>query len=99
MAGPRAHSRAISTGRQGYKAVTTDNVGKHGERLSAGSRPFFHEVAKAAASGAVRIDMPAQELASFSVHALTAAADIEAAPAVESLVDLVWAAMTAASSC
>lgn len=43
--------------------------------------------------------MPAQELASFSVHALTAAADIEAAPAVESLVDLVWAAMTAASSC
>lgn len=55
-------------------------------------------VAEAAASGAVRKDMPAQELASFCVHALTAAADVEAAPAVVSLVDLVWASLTRASS-
>ena len=55
-------------------------------------------VAEAAAAGAVRKDRPAQELASFCVHALTAAADLEAVPAVESLVDLVWAAMTAESS-
>lgn len=47
-------------------------------------------LAEAGASGAVRNDMPAQELASFCTHALTAATDLTAAPPVEGLVDLVW---------
>ena len=51
-------------------------------------------IAEAAAAGAVRTDVPARELASFCVHALNAAADIEAAPAVRNLVDLVWASLT-----
>jgi AcrR family transcriptional regulator len=55
-------------------------------------------VAEAAAAGAVRTDMPAQELASFCVHALTAAADVEVPPSVQSLVDLVWASLTRSSS-
>ena len=49
-------------------------------------------VAEAAAAAVVRSDVPARELASFCVHALTAGADIESAAAVETLVDLVWAA-------
>ena len=55
-------------------------------------------VAEAAAAGAVRTDMPARELASFCVHALTAAADMGSASAGESLVELVWAALKPASS-
>lgn len=55
-------------------------------------------VAEAAAAAAVRSDVPARELASFCAHALTAAADIESPAAVETLVDLVWASLTPASS-
>jgi AcrR family transcriptional regulator len=55
-------------------------------------------VAEAAASAAVRSDVPAPELASFCVHALTAAADIGSPARVETLVDLVWASLTPASS-
>jgi AcrR family transcriptional regulator len=55
-------------------------------------------VAETAAAGTVRSDLPARELASFCVHALTAGADIESVPAVETLVDLVWAGLSPASS-
>jgi AcrR family transcriptional regulator len=55
-------------------------------------------VAEAVAAAVVRSDVPARELASFCVHALTAGADIKSAPAVETLVDLVWAGLSPASS-
>jgi AcrR family transcriptional regulator len=55
-------------------------------------------VAEAAAARVVRTDMPALELASFCLHALTAAADMESALPVESLVELVWAGLTPAPS-
>ena len=55
-------------------------------------------VAEAAAAAVVRSDVPARELASFCVHALTAAVDIESAATVGTLVDLVWAALSPASS-
>jgi hypothetical protein len=53
-----------------------------------------HLVAEAAAAAVVRSDVPARELASFCVHALTTGADIESAPKVENLVDLVWAGLS-----
>jgi len=55
-------------------------------------------VAQAAAEGAVRTDVPPRELASFCVHALTATADADSAPAAERVVDLVWAGITSAPS-
>jgi hypothetical protein len=42
--------------------------------------------------------VPARELASFCVHALTAGADIKSARAVETLVDLVWSGLSPTSS-
>jgi hypothetical protein len=51
-------------------------------------------VAEAEDAAVVRSDVPARELASFCVHALTAGADNESAPAVEALVDLVWAGLS-----
>lgn len=55
-------------------------------------------VAEASAAAEVRADVSAPELASFCVHALTAAADIQSAPAVETLIDLVWAGLTRSPS-
>ena len=46
----------------------------------------------------MRSDVPAPELASFCVHALTAAADIESPASAETLVDLVWVSLTSVSS-
>lgn len=51
-------------------------------------------LADAASSGAVRTDVPAGELASFCLHALTAAGDISRAAAVNTLVKVVWAGLT-----
>jgi hypothetical protein len=55
-------------------------------------------IAEAAAGAMVRSDVPAAELASFCVHALTAAADIGSPARVQTLVDLLWASLTPASS-
>lgn len=51
-------------------------------------------LADAASSGAVRTDVPAGELASFCLHALTAAGDISRAAPVNTLVKVVWAGLT-----
>jgi AcrR family transcriptional regulator len=50
-------------------------------------------VAEAAAAGAVRQDVPAEELASYCVHALAAAGDSSTA-AIDRLLDLVWTGIT-----
>jgi hypothetical protein len=55
-------------------------------------------VAEAAAAAVVRSGVPARELASFGVHALSARADTESAPAVETLVNFVWAGLNPAYS-
>jgi AcrR family transcriptional regulator len=54
-------------------------------------------VAEAAAAGAVRQDVPAEELASYCVHAL-AAADDSSTTAIDRLLDLVWNGITSTRS-
>lgn len=51
-------------------------------------------VSEASAMGAIRDDVPASLLASYCIHALTAAGDIAAARAQATLVDVVWAGLT-----
>jgi AcrR family transcriptional regulator len=50
-------------------------------------------VAEAAAAGAVRQDVPAEELASYCVHALAAAGD-SSTTAIDRLLDVVWTGIT-----
>ena len=50
-------------------------------------------VADAAEAGAVRQDVPAEELASYCVHA-PAAADNSSTPAIDRLLDVVWTGIT-----
>jgi hypothetical protein len=54
-------------------------------------------VAEAAAAGAVRQDVPAEELASYCVHALAAAGN-SSATAIDRLLDLVWTGITSTRS-
>jgi len=54
-------------------------------------------VAEAAAAGAVRQDVPAEELASYCVHALAAAGD-SSTTAIDRLLDLVWTGITSTRS-
>jgi AcrR family transcriptional regulator len=54
-------------------------------------------VAEAAEAGAVRRDLSADEMASYCIHALTAAGEASSSAAVDRLVDVVWAGMTATS--
>jgi AcrR family transcriptional regulator len=53
-------------------------------------------VAEAAAAGAVRQDVPAEEVASYCVHALAAAGD--SSTAIDRLLDLVWTGITSTRS-
>jgi AcrR family transcriptional regulator len=50
-------------------------------------------VVEAAAAGSVRQDVPAEELASYCVHALAAAGD-SSTTAIDRLLDLVWTGIT-----
>lgn len=50
-------------------------------------------VAEAAAAGAVRQDVPVEELASYCVHALAAAGD-SSTTAIDRLLDVVWTGIT-----
>jgi AcrR family transcriptional regulator len=54
-------------------------------------------VAEAAAAGAVRQDVPAEELASYCVHALAAAGD-SSTMAIDRLLDLIWTGITSTRS-
>ena len=54
-------------------------------------------VAEAAAAGAVRQDVPAEEMASYCVHALAAAGD-SSTRAIDRLLDLVWTGITSTRS-
>jgi len=54
-------------------------------------------VAEAAAAGAVRQDVPAEELASYCVDALAAAGD-SSTTAIDRLLDLVWTGITSTRS-
>jgi AcrR family transcriptional regulator len=54
-------------------------------------------VAEAAAAGTVRQDVPAEELASYCVHALAAAGN-SSATAIDRLIDVVWAGITSTPS-
>ena len=54
-------------------------------------------VAEAAAVGAVRQDVPAEELASYCVHALAAAGD-SSTTTIDRLLDLVWTGITSTRS-
>jgi AcrR family transcriptional regulator len=54
-------------------------------------------MAEAAAVGAVRQDVPAEELASYCVHALAAAGD-SSTKAIDRLLDLVWTGITSTRS-
>jgi AcrR family transcriptional regulator len=55
-------------------------------------------IAESAASGSVRDDVPASELASFTIHALDAAGDLTSQAAQTRLVDhLVWKALATPS--
>ena len=54
-------------------------------------------VADAAAAGAVRQDVPAEELASYCVHALAAAGD-SSTTAIDRLLDVVWTGITSTAS-
>ena len=58
---------------------------------------IFGLVAEAAAAGAVRQDVPAEELASYCVHALAAAGD-SSTTALDRLLDLVWTGITSTRS-
>jgi uncharacterized protein YegL len=49
---------------------------------------------EAAAAGVVRRDVPASELASYSVHALDAAGDTRSQKALTRLVNLIWTGLT-----
>jgi AcrR family transcriptional regulator len=49
---------------------------------------------EAAAAGVVRRDVPASELASYSVHALDAAGDTRSQTALTRLVNLIWTGLT-----
>jgi AcrR family transcriptional regulator len=54
-------------------------------------------VAQAAATGAVRQDVPAEELASYCVHALAAAGD-SSTTAIDRLLGVVWTGITSTRS-
>jgi AcrR family transcriptional regulator len=54
-------------------------------------------VAEAAAAGAVRQDVPAEELASYCVHAIAAAGN-SSTTAVDRLLDVVWTGITSTPS-
>jgi AcrR family transcriptional regulator len=54
-------------------------------------------ITAAVGSGAVRHDVPAEELARYSLHALAAAATASSEAALNRLVDLVWAGLAAPS--
>jgi AcrR family transcriptional regulator len=54
-------------------------------------------VADAAEAGAVRQDVPAEELASYCVHALAAAGN-SSTPAIDRLLDVVWTGITSTRS-
>ena len=54
-------------------------------------------VAEAAAAGAVRQDVPAEELASYCVHALAAAGN-SSTTAIDRLLDVVWTGITSTPS-
>jgi AcrR family transcriptional regulator len=68
------------------------------ERVQALHRQLVELVAElasaAAREGAVRDDVPAQELAAFAIHALGAADDVRTDAALKRLVDLVWSGLT-----
>jgi hypothetical protein len=52
-------------------------------------------ISAAIGSGAVRQDVPAEELADYSLHALAAAATASSEAALNRVVDLVWAGLAA----
>ena len=51
-------------------------------------------ITESKASGVVRTKVPADELASFCLHALAAAGDSNTAASLNGLVDIVWAGLT-----
>jgi AcrR family transcriptional regulator len=55
-------------------------------------------IAEAAASGVVRGDVPAEELAGFCVHALGAAGEVGTSAGAGRLVEVVWTGLTAGAS-
>ena len=54
-------------------------------------------LAEAAEAGAVRQDVPAEELANYCVHALTAAGN-SSTTAIDRLIDVVWTGITSTPS-
>jgi len=70
----------------------------HGEPVAGLQRELQNLIAgllgEAAAAGVVRRDVPASELASYSVHALDAAGDTRSQTALTRLVNLIWTGLT-----
>ena len=85
---------SISREQHGGELATLLHRGDHVRRAQDHLRDFLAGlIAAAVADGSVRADVPPAELASFCLHALTAAGSVSSAAAVARLVDLTLAAM------
>jgi hypothetical protein len=83
----------IAQQHHGSELARSLHHGPHIVRADASSKMVRELLERAAAEGAVRDDVTADELASYALHALTAASDLPAKAAVRRLVGTIRAGL------